>query len=55
MVRAEWLRVIIFHLGYDGIGSPHTNKVTGEDLMPHAHDPSVPRGVRVPYPDEIPY
>lgn len=40
--------------GYDGVGTPHTNPVTGENLMPHVHDKSVPGKVRSPYPDEIP-
>nr|WP_236671933.1 pre-toxin TG domain-containing protein [Enterococcus sp. BWB1-3] len=40
--------------GYDGVGKPHTNKTTGEKLMPHVHDKTVPGGVRVPRPDEIP-
>jgi hypothetical protein len=40
--------------GYDGIGNPHTNKITGEDLMPHIHDKIVPGGVRTPKIWEIP-
>lgn len=39
---------------YDGTGNPHYNPVTGEDLMPHVHDKSVPGGVRIPRIDEIP-
>ena len=40
---------------YDGTGDSHYNKKTGEDIVsPHVHDPSVPGGVRKPYPDEIP-
>ncbi len=38
----------------NGIGSPHTNPVTLEDLMPHVHDKTVPGKVRAPYPGEIP-
>lgn len=41
-------------LGYDGVGKPHTNKVTNEDLLPHMHDPKAPGGVRPPNLDEIP-
>ena len=40
--------------GYDGIGTPHTNKTTGEKLMPHVHDKSVPGGVRAPETWEVP-
>lgn len=40
--------------GYDGIGKPHTNSVTKQDLMPHIHDKTVPSGVRVPDLWEIP-
>jgi hypothetical protein len=40
---------------YDGKGDSHYNKKTGEDIeTPHVNDPSVPGGVRKPYPDEIP-
>ncbi|QAA31078.1 DNRLRE domain-containing protein [Clostridium manihotivorum] len=39
---------------YDGTGSPHKNPVTGEELMPHVHDKTVPGGVRSPIPWEIP-
>jgi len=39
---------------FDGKGQPHTNKVTMEDLMPHVHDKTVPGGVRVPYPRDLP-
>lgn len=41
-------------IGYDGVGRPHVNKATGESLMPHVHDKTVPGGVRAPYPYEIP-
>lgn len=41
-------------IGYDGVGTPHKNPVTGEDLLPHVHDKSVPGKVRIPTPDEIP-
>ena len=41
-------------LGYDGVGKPHKNPVTGEDLMPHVHDKTVPGRVRSPYLHEIP-
>ena len=41
-------------IGYDGVGKPHVNKATGESLMPHVHDKTVPGGVREPYPYEIP-
>ena len=41
-------------LGYDGVGKPHVNKITGESLLPHVHDKTVPGGVRAPYPYEIP-
>ncbi|MDD4096360.1 MAG: polymorphic toxin type 24 domain-containing protein, partial [Oscillospiraceae bacterium] len=40
--------------GYDGVGGYHTNKVTGEQYMPHVHDKTVPGGVRSPRADEIP-
>jgi hypothetical protein len=39
---------------YDGIGNPHYNPVTGENLMPHVHDKLTPGGVRIPKIDEIP-
>lgn len=39
---------------YDGTGTPHTNPLTGERLLPHVHDKSVPGGVREPFPEEIP-
>ena len=35
------------------MGASHTNSVTGEDLMPHVHDKSVPGKVRSPRPEEI--
>ena len=41
-------------IGYDGIGAPHTNPVTLEDLLPHVHDDTVPGKVRSPYDNEIP-
>ena len=41
-------------IGYDGIGRPHTNKVTKEALMPHMHDKNVPGKVRKPDSWEIP-
>ncbi len=41
-------------IGYDGVGAPHKNPITGEDLLPHIHDKSVPGKVRKPTPDEIP-
>ena len=41
-------------LGYDGVGTPHINKVTGEKLLPHVHDKNCIGGVRKPFPDEIP-
>lgn len=41
-------------IGYDGVGKPHVNKATGESLIPHVHDKTVPGGVRAPYPYEIP-
>ncbi len=41
-------------LGYDGIGSTHQNKVTGEELMPHIHDKNAIGQVRKPNLDEIP-
>ena len=41
-------------LGYDGVGKSHKNPVTGENLIPHVHDKTVPGKVRAPYPDEIP-
>ena len=41
-------------IGYDGVGKSHKNPVTGEDLMPHIHDKSVPGKVRAPRLDEIP-
>ena len=40
--------------GYDGTGAPHINKITGEDMMPHIHDKTVPGGVRMPEQWEIP-
>ena len=40
--------------GYDGVGQPHTNPVTGEELMPHVHDNNVSGGARKPIPWEIP-
>lgn len=40
---------------FDGQGPPHFNKATGSDVpTPHVHDPSVPGGVRLPRPDELP-
>ena len=39
---------------YDGVGEPHYNPVTMEDLMPHVHDKTAPGKVRPPYLDEIP-
>jgi hypothetical protein len=39
---------------YDGIGRPHMNPLTGEELMPHVHDKAVPGGVRAPIPWEVP-
>lgn len=42
-------------IGYDGIGMPHKNKVTGESLMPHMHDKTVSGGVRRPFSWEIPH
>ncbi len=41
-------------IGYDGVGTPHINKKTGESLMPHVHDKTVPGDIRRPYPHEIP-
>lgn len=41
-------------IGYDGIGAPHTNPVTLEDLLPHVHDDTVPGKIRSPYDNEIP-
>ena len=41
-------------LGYDGVGKPHVNKVTGEKLLPHVHDKNCIGGVRRPLPGEIP-
>ena len=41
-------------IAYDGVGTPHHNKVTGEDLMPHVHDKKAPGGVRKPFSFEIP-
>ena len=39
---------------YDGIGKLHTNKVTGEKLMPHVHDKKAIGELRLPEPWEIP-
>ncbi|MCI9250178.1 MAG: hypothetical protein HFG99_13805 [Dorea sp.] len=39
---------------YDGVGAPHTNKVTGEVLMPHIHDKKAIGGLRKPETWEIP-
>ena len=39
---------------YDGVGDPHYNPVTKEDLMPHVHDKTAPGKVRPPYQNEIP-
>ena len=39
---------------YDGVGSPHRNKVTGEELMPHVHDKKAIGGLRGPEKWEIP-
>lgn len=39
---------------FDGTGRPHTNPFTGEQLMPHVHDKTVPGGVRPPLSWEIP-
>ena len=41
-------------IGYDATGTPHMNKVTNEDLMPHVHDKTVPGNLRKPNADEIP-
>ncbi len=41
-------------IGYDGIGAEHINKKTGESLMPHVHDKTVPGHLRRTYPHEIP-
>lgn len=41
-------------IGYDAVGKAHYNKVTGELLLPHVHDPSSPGKVRKPFFDEIP-
>lgn len=41
-------------LGFDGVGTPHINKATKVLLMPHVHDATIPGGVRVPNPGEIP-
>ena len=34
--------------GYDDIGAPHRNKITGESLMLHIHDKTAPGSVRIP-------
>jgi len=40
---------------FDGSGSAHFNKVTGEPVpTPHVHDPLAPGGVRPALPSEIP-
>ncbi len=39
---------------YDGVGKPHTNPVTEEQLMPYVHDKNVPGEVRKPEDWEIP-
>ena len=39
---------------YDGVGSAHTNSVTGKKIMPHIHDKNTPGKVREVYTDEIP-
>jgi len=45
----------IERFGYDAIGKPHYNKVTGRDVpTPHVHDPLAPGGVRIPGLGEIP-
>ena len=41
-------------IAYDGVGTPHHNKVTGKKLMPHVHDKNAPGGIREPFPFEIP-
>lgn len=41
-------------LRYDGVGKPHTNPYSGERLIPHVHDKTVPGGVRSPFSWEIP-
>ncbi len=41
-------------ISYHGVGEPHYNPVTMEELMPHVHDKTAPGKVRPPYLDEIP-
>ena len=42
-------------IGYDGVGSGHTNSVTGEKVpTPHVHDKNAPGKIRPPYSNEIP-
>ena len=41
-------------IGYDGVVKSHVNKATGESLMPHVHDKTVPGGVSEPYTYKIP-
>ena len=41
-------------IGYDGVGKAHQNSATGEDLIPHVHDKTVPGDLRKPNIDEIP-
>ncbi|MBS4770876.1 hypothetical protein KG090_06985 [Carnobacteriaceae bacterium zg-ZUI240] len=41
--------------GYDGIGSEHTNSVTGIDIpTPHVHDKGTPGDICIPESWEIP-
>lgn len=39
---------------YDGVINPHTNKVTGQQLMPHVHDKDAIGGIRTPNSNDIP-
>ena len=40
---------------FDGIGGKHTNSVTNISIpAPHIHGKTIPRGVRLPFPEELP-
>ena len=42
-------------IGYDGVGKPHYNSKTKENIStPHVHDKKVPGKIRIPYDYEIP-
>jgi len=39
---------------YDGTGTPHYDRKTGQRILPHVHDATADGGVRAPTEEETP-